>query len=262
VGAQLGTGEGANADLNLTPLIDIVLVVLIIMMVNMPIQIEEMGLKLPNFENVNPPPPDPNAEQLVVAAYADGRLALNRRLMTQDNLFYEVTRRLRGMDKKNVFVDADSTLPYGKVVDLIDLAREAGAVQVGIAKAKEGGPLEPTSVAEGSMPRGVTVGSPKVVGAITEKKADNALQAILPSINGCYAAALGAQPGLSGRLLVKTTIGPAGEHLEPPVIDVGSTIDDPALRGCIEALLPTIAYEPLGEGNTAVALYPLLFSPG
>jgi len=56
MGAQLGT-KGAISDINMTPLIDIVLVVLIIMMVNIPIQIEEMGLKLPS----NVPPLNPSA---------------------------------------------------------------------------------------------------------------------------------------------------------------------------------------------------------
>jgi biopolymer transport protein ExbD len=58
MGAKLGGGGGAVSDINMTPLIDIVLVVLIIMMVNMPIQIEEMGVKLPGVSDKPPPRTD------------------------------------------------------------------------------------------------------------------------------------------------------------------------------------------------------------
>ena len=100
MGASLGTGDGPNAELNLTPLIDIVLVVLIIMMVNIPIQIEEMNIKLPD-----PDPPDviepcPDCEQLVIALYGEGDMALNRKQMKEDVMLYEITRRLRPMNPK------------------------------------------------------------------------------------------------------------------------------------------------------------------
>ncbi|MFT4624150.1 MAG: biopolymer transport protein ExbD [Myxococcota bacterium] len=262
MGAQLGAGEGAVADLNLTPLIDIVLVVLIIMMVNMPIQIEEMGVKLPGVSD-SPPPKSEKTEQLVIAVYADGKTALNRILMDEERIFQEITRRLRSMGTKNVFVDADATIGYGRVVDMVDLAREAGAAKVGLAKMKDEGPAVPTGVAEGSgLPRGITFGSPRVVGAISEKKADAAIQPLKASFMSCYNQALGRNPRLNGRMLLKTTIGPEGEHMEEAEISAGTTIEDPALNECINQYLPNIAYEPLGEGKTAVVQYQLLFSPG
>ncbi|MBT3221098.1 MAG: biopolymer transporter ExbD, partial [Proteobacteria bacterium] len=137
MGAQLG----ANSfdDLNLTPLIDIVLVVLIIMMVNMPIEIEEMGVRLPSNQPA-PEQPTENPDQLVIAVYENGDLALNRRLMTEEVLFYEVTRRLRPMRNKNVFIDGFPTVEYGRIIDMMDLAREAGAAKVGLAKLKDSGP--------------------------------------------------------------------------------------------------------------------------
>ena len=74
MGAQLGT-SGTISDINMTPLIDIVLVVLIIMMVNIPIQVEEMGVKLPSTVTNNPPPSE-KTEQLVIALYEDDRVAV------------------------------------------------------------------------------------------------------------------------------------------------------------------------------------------
>ena len=104
MGAQLGS-KGAFGEINMTPLIDIVLVVLIIMMVNIPIQIEEMGVKLPGQKTTNKPP-NPNSEQLVVMLYDDGKVALNRRAMSEDKMLYEITRRLRPKTKKDVYIDA------------------------------------------------------------------------------------------------------------------------------------------------------------
>ncbi len=261
MGAQLGT-KGAIAEINMTPLIDIVLVVLIIMMVNIPIQVEEMGVRLPSTSDVTPPPPDMPTEQLVVAIYEDGTLALNRRLMTEDVLFYEVTRRLRPMDKKNVFIDADGAVPYGRVVALMDMAREAGASRVGLAKMKPQGPLPVTSVAPGSLPRGVDVGLATVIGALSQRMADEAIAPLKPYFMGCYEQALGRNPALSGRVMLRATVGPAGEQLDPPKVST-SNHGDASLDRCIEAVATErLTFPALGEGNTAVAQYPILFSPG
>lgn len=261
MGAKVGTGGRLNAEINLAPLIDIVLVVLIIMMVNIPIQVEEMTVKLPKSETTttNKPPP---TDQLVVALFENGDIALNRRLMTEEVLTYELMRRLRPMAEKNVFVDAGPTIPYGRVVQVVDLARAAGAEQVGLARLKEDGPLPATSAAPGAMPRGVHPGSPKVVGAFTESRADQVLQSLLPSIRGCYDQRLAAKPELSGRLSLRYAVGPQGEHLEEPSVEGGGALDDPELVTCIEGYLPSLQFPALGDQKTALIVYTLLFSPG
>lgn len=258
MGAKLGT-KGVMADMNLTPLIDIVLVVLIIMMVNVPIQIEEMGVKLPGAE-VKTSRFDVPVEQLVVAVYADGRLALNRRLMSEDVLFYEVTRRLRPMDKKNVFIDAHPDVDYGAVVHMMDVARAAGASHVGLAKMKLEGPLEATSVSPGSLPRGVQLGNPNPIGFMTGKVADKAIQPFISAISGCWDAALARDPSQSGRMTGKVAVGPDGALMETGI--TGSSLTDPELEACVVGVLGQLRYEPLGEGKTALVLYPFLFSPG
>lgn len=258
MGAQLG-GKGAMSEINMTPLIDIVLVVLIIMMVNIPIQIEEMGLKLPSSEKpINPPPPD--AEQLVVAMYEDGTVALNRRLMAEQKMLYELTRRLRPMAKKNVFIDAAAGVPYGRVVDLVDLAREAGAANVGLAKMKPEGPLPATEVDAGAAPRGITVGV-SVRGEITEKKADEVFQPLTGSVRQCFFQRLGSRPDLTGNMVIYVEVGPQGELLKEPEIEKDA-VGDLELRDCIKGLLPALKFEPLGDQKTAWVRYSVLFSPG
>lgn len=260
MGAQLG-GRQALTEINMTPLIDIVLVVLIIMMVNIPIQIEQMGVKLPSDIQVQHQN-DPPADQLVIAVYEDGKVALNRQLMAEDKIFYEVTRRLRSMSKKNVFIDAHPEIGYGLVVDMMDLAREAGAGKVALARLKEKGPAEATGLGDGALERGVYPGSPKVAGKkLSEKRADEQLKPLLPKIRECYAAALAANPGMSGRLVLEIDVGPQGEIMASQVASTTVENSD-ALQECILSYVPGLVFEPLGEQETARVHFPYMFSAG
>jgi biopolymer transport protein ExbD len=253
------------SEINMTPLIDIVLVVLIIMMVNIPIQIEEMGLKLPS-PIVPPVPPPPDTEQLLIAIYEDGQIALNRKAMGEDEMLYELGRRLRPMAKKNVFVDAHITVQWGRVVDMVDLAREAGAANVGLAKVKEEGPLPITSVSAGSgMGRGIFITGAQVRGEMTEKRADESIQPLRGQIESCYATRLARRPDLAGSMVLYVEIGPQGELLTPPIVEKDAT-NDLELRQCVEALLPQLKFRPLGgskpDQSTAWVRYTVLYSPG
>jgi len=253
--------RGAMSEINMTPLIDIVLVVLIIMMVNIPIQIEEMGLKLPS--PITPPePPPPDAEQLVISVYKDGQIALNRKAMNEQEMLYEAGRRLRPMAKKNVFVDAHPEVQYGRVVDMVDLAREAGAANVGLAKLKEEGPLPIVSVSAGSgMGRGIFITGAQVRGEMTELQADNAIQPLKTQIESCYATRLARRPDLAGSMVLYVEVGPQGELLTPPIVEKDAT-NDLELRQCVEALLPQLRFRALGEQKTAWIRYTILYSPG
>lgn len=259
-------GSGGFSDINVTPLIDIVLVVLIGMMVNIPIQIEEMGLKLPSSE-VTPPDVPPDVEQLVIALYAPekegdpGKIALNRKAMPEQEMRFEITRRLRSMTNKNVFIDAHEAVLYGQLVDMVDLAREAGAGQVGLAKMKDEGPLAITSVSPGVMPRGVVLGTPQVRGEIDAIKADASIQPLKGSIEQCYLQRLAVKPDLTGSFTVYVEVGPQGELLKPPAIE-GDETGDSELVACVLPVLPNLRYSPLGEGLTAWVRYLVLFSPG
>ncbi|MFT7519188.1 MAG: biopolymer transport protein ExbD [Kiritimatiellia bacterium] len=283
MGAKLGGGSGFD-DINMTPLIDIVLVVLIIMMVSIPISVNELGVKLPP----NPPPPPPEnpeeIEQLVIGIYEDGRIALNRKVLVKDSteifesrdsavkerllfpLTQEVGRRLRSARKKNVFIDAHPDVPYGLVIDLMDLSREGGAVNVGLAKYKLDGPLSATSVGSGVMPRGVLLSSPRVTvgekgGAINEKMADAAFQRLMPTIRGCYDQALAGSRLLTGRIVVQVNVGPEGELMSGTEIRA-SSMDHDALEQCVTDIIPSIAFEPQGPEKVTAIMYTILFSPG
>lgn len=134
--APKGDGGGMS-EINVTPLIDIMLVLLIIFMVITPPTVTEMAANLPSNEKSEVPPDDVPKDQLVAAVCEDGTFALNKSVMSLDELADQVTRRIRSKSKKVVFVDAHPDAPYEQVVSLMDRVRDAGAERVGLAKLKE-----------------------------------------------------------------------------------------------------------------------------
>jgi len=264
MGAQLG-GGGMMAEINMTPLIDIVLVVLIIMMVNIPIEVERMGVKLPaEVEKKTTPPKEP-LQQLVIMLYEDGKIALNRELMDEDSIFGEVTRRLRASEKKIVFVDAHPERTWNDVMDLVDIAKEAGAEKVSFARMKDDGPLAPTGMASGALAKGVYPGSPKTAGYMTSKKADEQFRPMLPTLSGCWDALLARTPGVKGRLVLQVDVGPKGEIMASSVME--NSTEDPEFEACVLDKVPGLRFEALGYddegvGRTARINYPFLLSSG
>ena len=148
-----GGAKSAESDINVTPLIDVVLVLLIIFMVLTPRVIEEMSANLPSKTEVKPNK-DPDKDQpLVVAVYDNGDIALNLKVMPKAELAQELKGRIAARDQRVVFVDAHPNLEYGLVVDVMDLVRDAGAERVGLARLKDEGPARPAAApADGAAP--------------------------------------------------------------------------------------------------------------
>ncbi len=145
MGIKIKGGSGPDSDINVTPLIDIVLVMLIIFMVMTPMKIDEMAVNLPEKTEVVEQD-EQKPDQLVVAIYDDGSMALNKRILSMEELARQLRIRLRTAKRRVVFVDAHPDLPYGSVVAVMDMVRNAGADKVGLATLKDEGPLRPGPV--------------------------------------------------------------------------------------------------------------------
>lgn len=133
MGAKLGGGKKVQGDINVTPLIDVMLVLLIIFMVLSPQMITEMTSQVPGPPKDRPKPKDADKpNQLVVAVYEDGTTALNMAPMDRKELFSQIRMRLdaREAEKRVVFVDAHPELDYGSVVAVMDLVKEIGRAHV------------------------------------------------------------------------------------------------------------------------------------
>ena len=120
-------GGGAPGALNVTPLVDVVLVLLIIFMVVTPLREEALHLRVPDARPV--PPAAPRPPPVVVAVLADGRLALDGAPLS--DAVYEgrlaAALRLRPEGERAVVFAAADPAPYRRLVAALDGARRAGA---------------------------------------------------------------------------------------------------------------------------------------
>ena len=149
-----GGGE-PQSDINVTPLIDILLVLLIIFIISTPRVVHEIALNMPSrTETRQRQNDDDRPNQLMVAVYEDATTALNRSLMTHDELLMRLTAELKARESKVVFVDAHPNVSYDAVVTVMDLVRQAGPDKVGLAKLKDDGPALPEDDPAPAAPEG------------------------------------------------------------------------------------------------------------
>jgi biopolymer transport protein TolR len=142
VGASLGNGGGrsgrhrAMAEINITPLVDVMLVLLIISMLAAPMLQKGIPLDLPETETSK----DITDPRTVVSVDRDGRLRLNDQPVHQDLLVTRMKALASGSPGDTVFLRADKLMPYGEVLHIMDLIRKAGVTRVALVTVPSPGP--------------------------------------------------------------------------------------------------------------------------
>ena len=126
-----GSGRGPQGEINVTPLIDIVLVLLIIFMVMTPVMLKEIVAKVPQKQTENVPQP-PGETPIVVELSAQDVLTLNGEPVAPEALAAKVSDRLRYDRQKVVFFRVDDDANYGRAVRVMDICKGAGAKTLGI----------------------------------------------------------------------------------------------------------------------------------
>jgi biopolymer transport protein ExbD len=121
-----------QSDINITPLVDVCLVLLIIFMVVGPMMVTGMPVHLPAAKTADAIQHQP----LQITINADRIVFVGKDVIRQDQLADEL-QRVRAESNRPVIVRADKTISYGEVVKVLDACRTAGFDEVGLGTAKE-----------------------------------------------------------------------------------------------------------------------------
>ncbi|MGE4422469.1 MAG: protein TolR [Pseudodesulfovibrio sp.] len=123
------TGGGFLNEINVTPFVDVMLVLLIIFMVTAPLMTQGVEVDLPTTRTVRNLPQD--SEHLVLTVRKDGRIFLDEYQVSMDELEDHLKRLVAGQ-KKQLFLRADKEVPYGTVVQVMGEIKAAGIDKLGI----------------------------------------------------------------------------------------------------------------------------------
>ncbi len=124
-----GAGE-YKSDINITPLVDVVLVLLIIFMVITPVVQMGYDVKVPPKANVEQP--QSLVDQVIVSLTAQNQIYLNKQQVTAQQLAQQLGDILKNRRDKTVFFSGDDGSIYGEVIKTMDIVRNAGAKNIGI----------------------------------------------------------------------------------------------------------------------------------
>jgi biopolymer transport protein ExbD len=127
-----GGGGGLTNDINVTPMIDVLLVLLIIFMMVVPMARKAIDIQLPD-PNPAVAPANSVSQQIVLEVLPNGVYSVNKQpAMTKDNLMKGLKDIYDSRPEKLIFVKGDPTVKYQDVIFAMDMARQAGVKVIGV----------------------------------------------------------------------------------------------------------------------------------
>jgi biopolymer transport protein TolR len=125
-----GDQGGVKSDINVTPLVDVMLVLLIIMMIVAPMLQKGVNVRLPEAANSSEKPE--TQDQTVLGIQADRSLYVNSTLVSMGDLRRKMEDALETKTQRIVFIKADIDAPYGTVMEAMDELRASGIEDMGL----------------------------------------------------------------------------------------------------------------------------------
>jgi len=125
-----GDQGGVKSDINVTPLVDVMLVLLIIMMIVAPMLQKGVNVRLPEAANSSEKPE--TQDQTVLGIQADRSLYVNSTLVSMGDLRRKMEEALETKTQRIVFIKADIDAPYGTVMEAMDELRASGIEDMGL----------------------------------------------------------------------------------------------------------------------------------
>jgi biopolymer transport protein ExbD len=136
MGMKIGGGKKGQPkpDVNVTPLVDVTLVVLIIFMVMTPLMTKSFWLNLPKKpdEKAIVTPPSKDNEPLVLTIDKSGVVRINKTIIEKGQMNARLPRMLAAKQSKVLYFDAHDQIPYGVAAELMNVTRQAGAKSIAI----------------------------------------------------------------------------------------------------------------------------------
>ena len=130
--AKRDEGSKVNSDINVTPMVDVMLVLLIIFMVITPMLQKGVSVDLAKVNNPESMPDADKEDALIVAVMRDGKVYFGNDQIIPDQLTQKVKDRIAAKTDKRVYVRADARAKYISVKTVVDNVRAAGADQLGL----------------------------------------------------------------------------------------------------------------------------------
>ena len=137
--ARRGFGKsGVVSDINVTPMADVMLVLLIIFMITTPLLQSGITVNLPKAKNPLDAPEADSNEAVVIAVNREGRLYLKKTPTSDEDLYNYLQNRFSGGEiNRTIFLKADTALSYGRVVQIVNGCRRSGVERIGLMAEKE-----------------------------------------------------------------------------------------------------------------------------
>ncbi len=132
MGMSAGSGKGAKSDINVTPYIDILLVLLIIFMVIQPTTQYDLKARAPQEPEDLPENIIVKNDAIVLQVSADGTYSINQETVTLDQIGPRLFEIYSARSNKNMFIQGEDDLPFGDVIRVIDIAKGAGVGDIGL----------------------------------------------------------------------------------------------------------------------------------